>query len=368
MPMLAALFFLVFLTLAGAIVYTASHILDGKPHLLLLWGIVGTEYRDALDVSESAKPHNILNQTESPTYTRSWWTSERLFQLERRAIFSKTWLYVTHASRFQKPGDYRTFEVAGFSIIIILGKDGQLRAFHNVCRHRAYAITKKNCGSSIVLGCRYHGWSYDTKGRLIKAPEFENVLDFDKDENGLWEVKSETRRGLVFVNLQTKDLSADEQIENILGNTIATNMEKMSWLAEWRFEGNFNWKLAVQVLASKKHSEEYSGSWWSAFPSSIFHIFPNRDPCKVISQAAIIRYFKSGYIVTMRVLPLARDRSAIDCNLYRDHPRRRFKQEAIQAIESSISEEVENIKRKQKQLLTKEISDRRECSASHKLS
>ncbi|PSS14887.1 hypothetical protein M430DRAFT_73793, partial [Amorphotheca resinae ATCC 22711] len=129
-----------------------------------------------------------------------WWNDEEVYQLERRAIFSKTWLFVTHTSRFQKPGDYRTFDITGFSFLLILGKDRQLRAFHNVCRHRAYAVTKKECGSSIVLGCRYHGWSYDTRGKLLKAPEFENVKGFEKDLNGLWEVKTEIRESMVFIN------------------------------------------------------------------------------------------------------------------------------------------------------------------------
>jgi phenylpropionate dioxygenase-like ring-hydroxylating dioxygenase large terminal subunit len=60
-------------------------------------------------------------------------------------------------------------ELAEFPILIILGKDHIIRAFHNVCRHRAYTITKKPAGSSLVLGCRYHGWSYDTKGNLVKV-------------------------------------------------------------------------------------------------------------------------------------------------------------------------------------------------------
>ena len=61
---------------------------------------------------------------------------------------------MAHESMFQKPGDYRTFEIVGFSFVVIFGKDKQIRAFHNVCRHRAYAVTKKEAGSSTVLGCR----------------------------------------------------------------------------------------------------------------------------------------------------------------------------------------------------------------------
>ena len=112
-----------------------------------------------------------LTVTKQIDFPDDWWTSDKLFSLEKRAIFSKTWLHVCHSSLFTKPGDYRTFNIADFSFMIVLGKDGQLRAFHNVCRHRAYNVVEKSQGSSTVLRCRYHGCSYDTKGKLIKAPK-----------------------------------------------------------------------------------------------------------------------------------------------------------------------------------------------------
>jgi len=153
-------------------------------------------------------------------------------------------MFVTHASRFQKPGDYRTFDMAGFSIIVILGKDKQLRVFHNVCRHRAYAVTKKEFGSSTVLGCRYHGWSYDTTGKLIKAPEFDKVPDFDKAMNGLWELETEVRDSMVFTNLD-----AGKQVKNfdLEGSEVSLAKWKasgMNCVADWKVEGAFNWKVA----------------------------------------------------------------------------------------------------------------------------
>lgn len=150
---------------------------------------------------------------------------------------------MTHASRFLKPGDYGTFEIAGFSFIVILGKDKHIRAFHNVCRHRAYAVTKKETGSSTVLGCRYHGWSYDTKGKLIKAPEFEGVEGFDKEMNGLWELQTEVTDSMVFVNFYAGERQVSEigASETNLKRWGAINME---WTTAWKVDGAFNWKLA----------------------------------------------------------------------------------------------------------------------------
>lgn len=153
---------------------------------------------------------------------------------------------MTHVSRFQKPGDYRTFEIAGFSFIVILGKDKQLRSFHNVCRHRAYAVTKKESGTSTVLGCRYHGWSYDTRGKLIKAPEFENVAGFDKATNGLWEFKMEVREGLVFVNFEVGNSDLGLEMTESEDIPKVWKIGDMKWEHEWKLEGAFNWKLAGQ--------------------------------------------------------------------------------------------------------------------------
>lgn len=151
---------------------------------------------------------------------------------------------MTHVCRFQKPGDYRTFEIAGFSIIVIQGKDHRLRAFQNVCRHRAYQVTKKECGSSTVLGCRYHGWSYDTKGMLVKAPEFENVPGFDKSKNALWEVKTEVINSLVFINFDARGEVASVGFGNSSKLFKTPKTKDMRCAVDWKVECQMNWKLA----------------------------------------------------------------------------------------------------------------------------
>jgi phenylpropionate dioxygenase-like ring-hydroxylating dioxygenase large terminal subunit len=104
-------------------------------------------------------------------------------------------------------------------------------------------VTKKECGSSLVLGCRYHGWSYDTKGKLVKAPEFDAVPGFDKNVNGLWEIKTEIRESMVFINFDgSSDVSRLDLgcAEDMLKKWKLTQMK---CVADWRAEGSFNWKL-----------------------------------------------------------------------------------------------------------------------------
>jgi len=162
----------------------------------------------SLDAADDLPAAVVGKELDFPS---DWWTSPTLFALEKRAILSKTWLHVSHASLFPEPGDYRTFvtfpplprapsrpprltppqkHVADFSFLLIRGRDGHLRAFHNVCRHRAYTVATQPVGRSSVLRCRYHGWTYNTRGRLVHAPQFDAVANFDPQDNGLHEIRA----------------------------------------------------------------------------------------------------------------------------------------------------------------------------------
>jgi phenylpropionate dioxygenase-like ring-hydroxylating dioxygenase large terminal subunit len=169
-----------------------------------------------LDMIEPAVPIKGYNG-RNMTLPASWWSSTSLFQLERRAIFAKvfpppliltkTWLYATQSSHFTTPGSYRTLNIAGFPFILIKGKDHTIRAFHNVCRHRAFPVLQKSEGSTLVMGCKYHGWSYDTLGKLVKAPQMDNVEGFQKAEYPLFGIHTHTTsHGHVFVNFDAEEV------------------------------------------------------------------------------------------------------------------------------------------------------------------
>lgn len=85
----------------------------------------------------------------------SWYYSPEIYQLERRAIFSKRWILVTHKLRFTKPGDFLRFEEAGFSFVLCLDREGNLNGFHNICRHRAYPLVSEDEGNVKILSCTW---------------------------------------------------------------------------------------------------------------------------------------------------------------------------------------------------------------------
>lgn len=86
-----------------------------------------------------------------------WYTSPGMYELERRAIFSKIWILVAHNLRFVNAGAYVRITEAGFSFFLIKDRQGQVNAFHNVCRHRAYPVIQKDSGTAAILACQYHG-------------------------------------------------------------------------------------------------------------------------------------------------------------------------------------------------------------------
>ncbi|OJJ38394.1 hypothetical protein ASPWEDRAFT_104088, partial [Aspergillus wentii DTO 134E9] len=159
----------------------------------------------------------------------------------------------SHRTQFTKPGDYISTTISGFPIFLVLDKDNKIRAFHNVCRHRAYTITTKERGPSTVLGCRYHRWRYNTYGQLIKAPHFDRFYRFDKTQNGLFEIHTFTARcGLVFVNLDARSAVAGPGVWLLNLFTHKNGLIQSGWVAGEILEGLLtgNWDANSSSLFS----------------------------------------------------------------------------------------------------------------------
>lgn len=121
---------------------------------------------------------------------------------ERSAIFGRAWLFLGHEDEAPRPGDWIATDMAGHRLLAVRGADGILRAFHNVCRHRAGPLVSGvggHCAGELV--CGYHGWRYALDGRLRAATGFGALEGFDPREIGLLGLRLELWRGLAFVTL-----------------------------------------------------------------------------------------------------------------------------------------------------------------------
>ena len=123
------------------------------------------------------------------------------FDAEMAQIIRPSWQIVCHESDIAGPGDYRTLDYLGESVIALRGSDGQVRAFTNVCRHRAMRLVEGPVGCARKLVCPYHAWTYDSDGRLTGVPMKADYPALKLEEAGLAPVATELWNGFVFVRL-----------------------------------------------------------------------------------------------------------------------------------------------------------------------
>lgn len=146
--------------------------------------------------------HLALTPIErAETIPSAWYVDPRFHAVDRDAIFAQTWQGVGHASQVRNPGDYFLADVADNPIIVLRDKQGVLRAFYNVCRHRGGPLAIERTGCVNALTCKYHGWTFMLDGSLRGVPQWDRVELFDKGDFGLVPVTVDTWEDFVFVHL-----------------------------------------------------------------------------------------------------------------------------------------------------------------------
>ncbi len=143
------------------------------------------------------------------------WTyfNEELLELEIEELFRKRWQLACHVNEVPNPGDYTTFDLAKERALIVRGKDGVLRAFHNLCRHRGSRVVgdqQGQCKSTII--CPYHGWAYNLDGTLRAPAKPRSFPPLDPIAWGLKPVEMEIWRGFVFIRFKPSDQPPISQI------------------------------------------------------------------------------------------------------------------------------------------------------------
>lgn len=185
---------------------------------------------------------------------RMYWDPDVL-EDERRAIFDKHWLTVAHRSELAEPGAYVTAEILGQRIFVIHGRDGELRAFYNVCQHRGHALLTGKGRAKNVITCPYHAWAYDYDGALKVARLCEDVKGFDKADFTLPAVRVQEFAGFVFVNLDPQ-AETIETLQPGLDETIrgfCPGIDTLKPAREIVFDIKGNWKNVGDNLLECYH-------------------------------------------------------------------------------------------------------------------
>jgi choline monooxygenase len=172
-----------------------------------------------------------------------WYTDPEIEAAERRAVFGGSWQLAARADQLSAPGSFVTTTLAGEPILLVRDQQRVLRGFFNVCRHRAARVMAEPEGTASKLRCRYHGWTYDLAGQLVGTPEFEGVLDFRKEQQGLVPVAVDSWGPLVFIHAGPAPM--------LFPQALAALPDRMGTLAGLRFverrqyELSCNWKVFI---------------------------------------------------------------------------------------------------------------------------
>ncbi len=143
-------------------------------------------------------------------------TTPEYYALEQEAIFRRTWLNVGRVEQLPKKGSYFTKELdaARTSVVIVRDMEGEVRAFHNMCRHRGNKLVwndfpgEETSGTCRQFTCKYHGWRYGLEGQLTFVQQEEEFFDLDKDDFGLVPVDVDVWEGFIFVNFDPEAAAA----------------------------------------------------------------------------------------------------------------------------------------------------------------
>ncbi|MEM7030278.1 MAG: aromatic ring-hydroxylating dioxygenase subunit alpha [Chloroflexota bacterium] len=190
------------------------------------------------------------------------YTSDAFYQLEQERVFANSWIPVALTAQVRQPGDVQVVEVAGQSIIITRNKQGKLRAFYNVCRHRGAMMLDQDCTrlQGKRIRCPYHSWAYSLDGECIGTPLFEGsdipdtmqgafdmggVDQFSRDDYPLFSVAVESWAYLIFINLAENPAPLAQQLGDLperlapycLDEWIACRQETFTFKANYKLVG-----------------------------------------------------------------------------------------------------------------------------------
>ncbi|KAL3458708.1 hypothetical protein BJX64DRAFT_291972 [Aspergillus heterothallicus] len=283
-----------------------------------------TGIRSTTKELQSHLSQSSISIAKEPDFPANWLAGKPIFDLERRALFSKEWLPLSHTSHFPTAGSYQSLTIASYPLILIRGKDGRIRGFHNVCRHRAYPVTAREFGCSTVLRCRYHGWSYNAVGALVSAPHFGDVGGFEKGENGLFEIRVwvEGGSGGVWGCLE---VGGDERMGEVEVGKTVTGVIRAGcvWVGGSALEGGFNWKLGLSKtrlmtsLGLNNHYQQQDSSYLQPLLClNSSHQQQQPEPAHLFPNTFLYTIPSSQCWLSIRFLPISENKTSIRYDLY----------------------------------------------------
>ena len=185
--------------------------------------------------------------TDFSTIPYDWYIDPAVARLEQERIFRRTWQYAAHTGELSEPGSFVTARAGVVPVVIVRGRDNELRAFVNVCRHRGYLLCD-GAGKRETIQCPYHAWTYDLDGSLRTAPRSEMEPGFDREGLGLVPILVDTWGPFVFVNPDTSGGTLAEHLGDLPRIVAKGGVDVDALVFHERTEGEYdaNWKVCVE--------------------------------------------------------------------------------------------------------------------------
>ena len=180
------------------------------------------------------------------------YTSPEIFELETERLFLKDWLVVGRLEELADPGDYLTFSLVDEPIVVTRGKDWNLHAFSNVCRHRGAKVVDGR-GSAKAFSCPYHGWTYDITGKLIQTTFTDDVEGFDFENCRLATIGVGDWGGWIFVNFDADAAPLEQHVAPYQEQLGHFRQEDCRLGGKLEIEVEVNWKLIAENLIDVYH-------------------------------------------------------------------------------------------------------------------
>ncbi len=264
-----------------------------------------------------------------------YYFGEDMLAREHDTVFARSWQLVAHREQLAEPGDHVIERIGRVPILVVRGKDQVLRAFPNVCRHRAGPLALCNGKGASALHCKYHGWTYTLEGQLRSAPEMQGAEDFDVADIRLPPLRVHEWQGLVFVALSDDVAPFKAVYAGIIERIAPIDLSAMRYLRRESYDIDCNWKVYVdnflegyhlphvhpglcKVLDYRAYDTELSA--WQILQTS-----PLRGGSEIYGEGEAFYYqiypnimlnIMPGRLQTNRVLPLGPGRCRVEFDFY----------------------------------------------------
>lgn len=229
--------------------------------------VLGGRYSGAEYLIEDTYRETRLPVQHATTLIAEAYRSETFFGVEQRQVFARSWVVVGHATDVRDVGQVHVSQVAGQSVIVTRDREGRLRGFYNVCRHRGTQLVADDCQLT-RFRCPYHSWAYGLDGELLGTPLFEDsgipedqqatfdtsdVRDFDRADYGLLPVRVDIWGGLLFVNLHARAGGLREWLGDLPERLAGYRLEEAEPVVEQHYAVSANWKLVGENFMEYYH-------------------------------------------------------------------------------------------------------------------